>query len=202
MAVVKKKDGRYFCVYYDDQGKQVWKSFGRGAEAKKAAQAFDLEIKAKKKKGIAITSSRKIDITNLAQEYLDTKRKALHPSVIRAVRFLINEIVSPVIGGKNIVSLTKKDLLTIIKKLEDRGLSQSSINRYITYLNAILNWGVQNDFISFNPFANFKKKKEPQYKIPIITEEELKKLLEVAPEHLRWALIVEFYTGCRPGPSE
>ncbi|MDL1971428.1 MAG: site-specific integrase, partial [Candidatus Desulfofervidaceae bacterium] len=33
-------------------------------------------------------------------------------------------------------------------------------------------------------------------------EEELKKLLEVAPEHLRWALIVEFYTGCRPGPSE
>ena len=68
MAVVKKKDGRWFCVYYDDTGKQVWKAFGRGPEAKKAAQAFDLEIKAKKKKGYAIANAQKIDITNLAQE--------------------------------------------------------------------------------------------------------------------------------------
>jgi len=201
MAVIER-NGRYFCVYYDERGKQVWKAFGRGSEAKKAAQAFDFEIKAKKKKGYAITSFQKIDITNLAQEYLDVKGKFLHPENVRKIEFLINKIVGPIIGGKNIVSLTKRDLLPIIKKLEDGNRSAKTINDYLTYLNAILNWGVQNDFIPFNPFRGFKKKKEDPYKIPIITKEEIERILEVAPDHLKWALLVEFYTGCRPGPSE
>ncbi|MDL1970681.1 MAG: site-specific integrase [Candidatus Desulfofervidaceae bacterium] len=202
MAVVKKKDGRWFCVFYDDNGKQVWKSFGRGVEAKKAAQAFDYEIKAKKKKNIAITSTPKIDITHLAQEYLDTKRKSLHPHTTNKIIFLINEIVAPIISGKNITSLTKRDLLQIIKKLEERNLSQATINRYIAYLQAILNWGVKHDFIPHNPFAGYKKPKEEPYKTPIITPQEFQKLLTVAPEHLSWALFVEFYTGCRPGTTE
>ena len=202
MSVVRKKDGRYFCVYYDDSGKQVWKAFGRGPEAKKAAQAFDLEVKAKKKRGYSIETPLKIDITNLAQEYLNAKGKTLHKHTINSIVFMINEIAAPILGGRNIASLAKKDLLPFVRKLEERGISQATINRYISYLNAILNWGVQHEFIPFNPFKGFKRKKEEPYRIRIITLEELQKILEVAPEHLRWALVVEFYTGCRPGPSE
>jgi len=201
MAIVER-NGRWFCVYYDETGKQIWKAFGRGSEAKRAAQAFDLEIKAKKKRGLKIAQTYRIDITELAEKYLEAKANQLHPHTLQGIVFLIDKIVSPILGGKNIHSLTKRDLLPVVKKLQERNLSQASINRYLTYLFAILNWGVNNDFIQFNPFKGFKKAKEPQYKVPIISKELLQKLLFHSAEHLRWAILVEFYTACRPGPSE
>ncbi len=202
MAVVKKKDGRYFCVYYDESGKQIWKAFGRGPEAKKAAKAFDLEIKAKKKKGYSVAEPQKIDITNLTALYLEAKKNTLHPLTYKIIVSFNDNVLYPTLGGKNIASLTKRDLLPVIKKLEERNLSNATINRYLTYLKAILNWGVQNDIIPSNPFAGVKKRKEAPYKVPIVTRAELERLLEVAPEHLAWAMLVTFYTGCRPGPSE
>ncbi|MBW2064301.1 MAG: tyrosine-type recombinase/integrase [Deltaproteobacteria bacterium] len=202
MAVTRKKDGRYFCIYYDDTGKQVWKAFGRGPEAKKAAQAFDMEIKAKKKKGLSLTKTSKIDITNLAKEYLNVKGKSLHKTTLRSILFLINQIIYSTLGGKEIVSLTKRDLLQVRRKLERRKISPATVNRYFSYLNAILNWGVQNDFIDFNPFKGMKRNKEDPYKIPLVTQAQLQRLLKASPEHLKWAIVVAFYTGCRPGRSE
>ena len=202
MAVIKKKDGRYFCVYYDDTGKQVWVPFGRGPEAKKRATAYDLEIKARKKKGYPIEEPEKIDITNLAAMYLEAKGNSIHRRTYNSIVFLINEIIYPILGGKAITSLKKKHLLEVIKKLEDRNISPATVNRYLSYLNAILNWGVQNEIITSNPFKGFKRKKETQYAIPILTQDELKRILGAAPEHLRWAVLVVFYTGCRPGESE
>ncbi len=202
MAVIKKRDGRYFCVYYDDTGKQIWKAFGRGPEAKKAAQAYDLEIKANKKRNRPVREPEKIDITNLAALYLEAKGSSLHPHTLESIRFLINKIIYPTLGGRDINTLSKRDLLPVVKLLEKRGISPATFNRYIAYLQAILNWGVQNDIIPANPFKGFKRKKEDPYKVPIITPDELEKLLGVAPEHLRWALLVAFYTGCRPGQTE
>lgn len=41
MSVHTKKDGRVFTVNYE-HGKQIWESFGRGAEALATAKAYDL----------------------------------------------------------------------------------------------------------------------------------------------------------------
>ena len=49
MPIFTKKNGLIYCVYYD-KGKKIWESFGRGVDAKRAAEARDLEIRLKKTK--------------------------------------------------------------------------------------------------------------------------------------------------------
>jgi hypothetical protein len=47
---VYTKNGNHYCVYYDGP-KRIWEAFGRGDDAKKAAEARALEIKLIKKRG-------------------------------------------------------------------------------------------------------------------------------------------------------
>ena len=56
MSVHRKKDGRYYVHYRDDQNNRHIKLFGRGPLQKKEAEAFDLELKAKKKRGEKLPS--------------------------------------------------------------------------------------------------------------------------------------------------
>jgi len=79
--------------------------------------------------------------------------------------------------------------------------SQTTINRYGDYLDAIFNFGIRIGLISHNPVKGRRKPKEVPRAVKL-TIDDIKKIMEAAAPHVRWAIEVCFNLGTRSGESE
>lgn len=198
----RKRDGRYFAVYLDESGRQRRKIFGIGPQGKKEAEAFDLHLRADRKQGIKPEAPRQgIFLDDLAQRYLDERRTMANVSqhYIYSLKLLLNGYVLPVLSHKPVDELTYADLLKVADLYKDR--KQATRNRYFGYLRAIFRFGVRTGITKNNPLTPWRKPKE-EPRPSLITAEDVKKIIACAPEHLKWAMEVQWNLGTRPGPSE
>jgi len=200
------KDGRFFCVYYD-MGKQVWEPFGRGKEAKQQAEARDLEVKLRKKKGTWYKkrSHSRLTFHELAQMYLDAKHTELSANTIDGVIRALTAYALPVIGRKYISQVSMEDWWHIQERMTDRRVSNKTINTYFVYISRIFTWAVEeNEGLIFeHPWQKRKRLKlKKRFQIDLFTHNEFMEILRHAASHIKWALEVAYYTGVRPGPSE
>lgn len=83
------------------------------------------------------------------------------------------------------------------KNEEPRLVSPSTINRELACLKTCLNHAVEWEKLDRNPAAKIKKFREPNAKERILTIDEMKRLLAVAGDELRPALIVALNSGMR-----
>ncbi len=91
----------------------------------------------------------------------------------------------------------------IAKTKKKKGkLNPHSLNRYIYSTRTVFIWGVTHELIPFNPWEKYKKPKEKPPKPNLLTVDEYLTVMKHAAPHLRWALDVEYHTGCRPGETE
>lgn len=206
MPVYTKKDGRIFCVYYDGP-KRVWEPFGRGPEARQAAETRDLEIKFKKKRGQWRTSPRVSSLlfVELAQFYIDTRARDLSANTKDGILRALATYALPVIGAKPITQITMDDWWRIQEKMTGRGISNQTINTYFVYLSKIFTWAIEEneDLLAEHPWAKRKRLRvRERFTIDLFTGTEFKRILKAAPAHLAWCLEVAYYTGVRPGPTE
>jgi len=72
-------------------------------------------------------------------------------------------------------------MLKVAEKFEHR--SQSTRNRYFTYLKAAFRFGKKHGITKNNPFENWSKKKETPRR-SMLTVEDLQKLIAHAEPHL------------------
>ncbi|WP_459933968.1 tyrosine-type recombinase/integrase [Fundidesulfovibrio butyratiphilus] len=79
--------------------------------------------------------------------------------------------------------------------------SQTSVNRYCDYVDAIFNFGVEMGLTTVNPMKGRKKAREQPRDVRIGIED-VKRIMEAAEPHVRWAMEVCFNLGTRPGRSE
>jgi integrase len=210
MSVHQTKDGRWYTKYWENS-RYHKKYFGRGKSAKIKAEDFDLKIKRLKKRGIKITETepkfQPLHLDELAQLYLNDRRNSgWSEKQEYDFKAFMNRYVIPSIGDKLCTDITMADLVRlrdyIAKNSTKAKLSPHSINRYLTSTKAVFGWGVENDLIPFNPWAKFKKPKEKPDKPSLLSLEEFLSVMKNAAPHCRWALDVEFNTGCRPGSTE
>lgn len=205
MALKKLKDGRWIVVFYDSQGHQRQKGgFGRGRDAWKKADAWDKQWKADKAAGREVQPPR-LDgayIDDLVQHYLDHLK-----AIGRSKRFreemaaLCNGHIIPILATKPVDMLTYADMAPVVAHFENRKCHQHTINRYLRYLRTIFRHGIEHELSAVNPLARWKAPKEPKQHLRL-TVEALERILEHAPDHLRWALTVAFNLGVRPGETE
>jgi len=100
------------------------------------------------------------------------------------------------------VPVNELTFLDIIKVAERfNGKSAATRNRYMDTLKAILNLGCQLDLIVSNPLKSWKKTKEKPREV-YLTVQDLYKIYELAPDHLKWIIEVQWELGTRPGRSE
>lgn len=198
-------DRGYWVVRYSvlDHGKRYrkTKSFGRGPGAKKASEAFNLEQRLLRKQSKFLKAPKaEITLTELVQKYITYLDANEQYKSALEVHTSYNKWIAPKLGVFPVSALTMQDLAEL--NLDMTELSLAARQRYIGYMKAAFNWGIQNDYIDENPWSKWKKKKEPRPEPYILTPQEIGRLLKVAPEHLKRGLYLEWYTGLRPGPSE
>ena len=202
MAVTQKTDGRWAVVHYVE-GRQRWKYFGRGAEAEKAAREYDAELKGsgqvrqyrKRSKSFGPT------ITELSESYLKSKSATLPPVSIRNTTYKFASIILPELGHLKAMKLTPERLDKYIST-RSKAVKMTTIHRELSDIQAVLNWATKRRLIPSNPVHGYEKPKRDDEIIRPPSEAEIKAILINAPDHLRRALTISYYTGLRPGNAE
>lgn len=215
MAIITKKDGRIYCVWRGDDGKQTWESFGRGSEAKNKANIRDLEVKLHKAERPKLPppgNPNDLTFQALSQAYTNARKTELATKTFNEIFRAIKDHALPVIGNIFCSKITMTDLSNIEQRLlldkDESGeskepLSATTVNRYTHYIAKVFSWGVEKELIRVHPWPNRKNLRTVQkFKIDLFSLEEFQSILAVAPDHLRWALELEYHTGARPGPTE
>ena len=100
------------------------------------------------------------------------------------------------------------DIAPFLKALRDispktgKARSQTTINRYGDYLDAIFNYGIRTKMISVeNPLKNRCKPKEKPRAVQL-TVADIEKIIVASQDHIKWAIEVCFNLGTRSGESE
>lgn len=200
MPVYTKKNGYVYCVYCVGK-KRVWEPFGKGPEAVKAAQLRDLEIKAKKIRGISSGSGTTFN--ELAQAYVNARFPELAKKTCQGIMLALTDWAYPQIGRKPLSIINIQDWIEIQNKMIESKLSASTINKYFHYISKVFTWAARTQIIQDNPWRHRERlKSREKFKIDLFTIDEFRKILENAPDHLAWVMETAYYTGCRPGPSE
>jgi len=224
--------GDRWLVYWHEDGKRHDRSFGRGEEAHAQAVAFDEALKDRKggiqmpepetesvapeHPGPFVSTpatlpvpENGIRLLDLTERYLDHMRASgRSENHIHNVELHVTKQFLPVLGNKVVNSMSyAQDILPFIRHFQEvsdrtgRKRAQTTVNRYTDYLNAVFNFGIEMDLTRVNPMKGRKKSKERPREVKIDLED-VKRIMEKADPHVRWAMEVCFNLGLRPGKSE
>jgi len=202
-GVTQRKDGYWIVYYYDSDGVRRSKSFGKGRKGENAAVKFKMGVDLDKAKGKEVRASSSMHLDELAQLYLDDlKAKNRSMSYRKDIAAMLNNHVLPMMNRKPVDKLTYHDVTAkVTGYYQDRGVCQKTINRYLSYLKIIFNWGQEFEYTNSNPLRRWKKPREEKRRVKLDLDD-LKKIMKHAAPHLAWAIEVQFNLGTRPGPSE
>lgn len=177
----------YFEISWYKNGKQ----FKKGGFKSK----IDAQIELSK---FITTDVKKVNFNCLAKDYLECHctlhckeaTKKLYES------YLNNNLDT--IKNKNVNDIKKKDVEMLILQLKEAELTNKTINCIITFIQAVLNYGVDNEIISINPIARFKKlpivKDTPNF----LNDKQIEVFMEVAKETKYYAFFATaLFTGMR-----
>ena len=104
--------------------------------------------------------------------------------------------------GKLARDIKRRDIETVVLKMKQKGLINRSINERVSFVKAVLNYGVEHEFLSANPITKFKKLPNVKPPIHFLTELQILTFLDLAkkftPRYYAF-FATAVYTGMRRG---
>ena len=156
------------------------------------------------------TSNNIVTFSNAVCGYIKdlyARNKSMHH--IKLVCSLTKNIYFKYLGHDTPINEIKYDdicnLIMYLKNKksnrDDNAISRSTLNRYCVYLKAIFNFSISQGWIKSNPMSRWHKSKDKpkQFKL---TLEDIKRIMDNAADHVRWAIEVCYNLGVRPGATE
>ena len=170
----KNKSGTHTCyeINYVIDGKQYRKS---GYKSELEAQ-LDLH-------NVVLDKSTDIRFALLADDYLNRHCELNCKPSTKALYENYLKVNLQNIKRKIAKDIKKRDIETLVLDLKRKGLTNKTINGIITFVQAVLNYGVENDFLKENPVLKFKKLPQTKPQIHFLDETQIKLFLELAQIH-------------------
>ena len=199
----RKRDDRWFVVWYEDGNRQRKKLFGPGRDEKRRAQEFDYDIKRRKKSGETLPDYQGagIHLDELAQLWINHKiaqgrsREWLVPWTN-----ILQKYILPVLAQKPVDELGHEEIVDFVSN-RWASAAQATRNRYLSYLKMMFQFGLEWGHCKTNPLARWRKPREAPRQT-LLTVADLRRIMAHAAPHLAWALEVEYHLGVRAGTSE
>ena len=152
-------------------------------------------------------------MSDLIEELRESKRGRLKPSSFAALEHALDKVIGPHLGHLTPGEVTAARIEQLVRDLEQR-LAASSVARYLSPMNELLNRAVQHGSIAANPWATLVSAQRPKPSEPRgrfqWSHADLRALLEAS----RWLderdyarqsyypLIATLaFTGCRVGEA-
>lgn len=105
-------------------------------------------------------------------------------------------------GNRQAVHINNEDIFLFIEQQKIYGLRQTTINRRISILRIILNWGISVGLFKAHKLQHFRLPKSRSQQIMPPTPEELRRIRNCAKGHIERILLFGVYCGPRIGQSE
>ena len=173
-----------------------------------------------------VTIIGRVTVGELAKEYLNRRSNELQHGGFKSVRFSVGLFVSAY-GGRAIGSVTRDDALAFTRKVAQLGrhvgksyktkgygldrlvassegatISPQTQKRIVTQVGHFLDWAVYEGQVSANPFKTVRveaKGKVARYEA--LTDQEVKKLLELEDQKIGQVLVFCLLSGMRAGET-
>lgn len=204
MAVRMLKDGRWICYWRRrgteaGNGRERREYFGRGSDGESAARARHDELNIRKRRPPRARSGPYFG--DLATSYLQNQHMAENTRDVLIYKLSAN--ILPFFAHRPALGLRFRDLDLYVAKRR-RSVTDSTIRRELTDIQAILNWATARrpPIIPQNPIRDYKKPRAYDEIILPPGAAEVDAILSHAADHLRRAIILSYYLGLRPGAVE
>jgi len=201
MSVHQLKDGRWIVQYRDPEvvNKYKRKYFGRGKTAENEARERDESIGSRPYTRRTPGPGSSPMFKELAQGYITARISAIEKTTYSVLKYKLKALLLPELGETEALKITKERIDKYVNKRLAQGKKSNTVRRDLADIQAIMNWAAERGMISHNPLAGYKKPRTDTEIIQPPTLSEMIKIDKHAPDHLRRALKIIFYTGSRPG---
>jgi integrase len=177
----------------------------------KEALAKQADLRGRQARGERIIVPTKITFAEVAEDWFRSKRK-LRAWTKRGYRDALDNVLLPRFKDWQVAAIDEDSIAKLIRELEAKGLSASTIINYCKPLNGTLVFAVRRSYINRNPYKNLTAddKPEPRDSEPAHewSDEEIKALLDASEQvakedHAKYdyspILRTAIYTGLRLG---
>lgn len=195
---ITKRNGKYYCRFQIDGERHHYLCSGATSvsEAKKIEDGFKYKLQ-QQQNGIIAKEDKKIKLSFLFdkfQEYSELNKKSYKQDISRIK--ILKEIFKNIKYAEDV----KADTIEKVKAtLLDRGLTKTTVNRYLEILSKMFNIGINNEWLSKNPVKKDSKFPLKNYTTRTLSKEEEERLFEVLPSYLKELVFVALQTGLRAG---
>ena len=193
----KDKDIVFYATY-KVKGSKVVKKLGKKSDGWSEKRAIDIRAKLidKIRFGNSVHNST-ITVGDLAVEYFEYSD--IHRRNHQKVFQTWNKYISPVFDKRVVSSLKDRDIIKFQKALIVQKLADGTINKIVSYLTTVINFGLKKGLIEYFPFRNIEKIKIDNSRKRFLDNLEINKLYEALdnePLLYRFVLIA-LNTGAR-----
>jgi integrase len=115
--------------------------------------------------------------------------------------YKMNANILPYFGQMRAMSITAKKIDGYIKERLKK-VKKTTVHRELSDIKAVLNWSAKRRYIAFNPIAEYDMPKKDDEIFLYPSNEEINAILKHAPERLKRAISISYYTGLRSGRRE
>lgn len=204
MSVHQLKDGRWIVRHAHgkdpDRPTANKKYFGRGDDARRAANDFDAQLHGEHRRSKGQQQSP--SFIDLAQEYLLAKRMTMTSVGWQLCKDKLERTVLPILGQSMAHDITPERIDQYTQVRTEEGVKRTTIHRELSDIRAVLRWAVRRRLIAANPMEGFEMPTRDDARLSPPTEAEFRAILAKAAPHLQRAMLIAYHTGLRPGREE
>lgn len=196
----KGKSKSWYFSYNDTFGKRRFEcGFRTKVEAEKALAKKLQEVE----NGIYVDKNETLTFNQLAEKYMKYYAELhLKETTYSCYECCLKHLL-PFIGDLKINKITPNTMNEYIRiKQKTTKLSNCSINKHLTLAKSILNYAIDNGFLSKNSLDRIKKLKEEKKEQKCLSQKEVFAVLETAKKdfpNFYPLLITAIFTGARQG---
>lgn len=166
--------------------------------SKRAAEAALTELLAEHNKGrLVLKADGAINVTKWVTDWVATNTRITSPRTIEVYRSLIKNHIDPQIGHLSIADLSPAAVRMWFH--ERHGESPTQAAKAYRLLRAALNTATQDGMIRANPCQLSGAGVERPEERPVVTPEQVVRLADAMPAHLRAAVVTMAYASLRFG---
>jgi integrase len=129
--------------------------------------------------------------------YLD--RKQVKPSTSKSYRSCLETHILPVIGDMLLSDISPMNIENVLHRLAKAGRSARTLRNVVVLIGSIFSFAVENDLIARSPVRKSHKPSAKRNEKPSWTPDQVRRILETAPDEYRVFFITAAMTGARLG---
>lgn len=198
MASITKrvnKEGKptYYVVFRDMDGKQQWQKAGhRRMDADRLQTKIENAL-------YSNTYKEASDIT--FKDFIDKWLKSKQPDVRQTTFYSYQQHCKsrfiPFFGNKKLSNIKRDDVEALKAHLFEAGITAPTIAKYLTTLKIAFNAACAWGYLQSNPAKFVKKPTFKKYEPIFLTPEQLKKMVDTAPDRHKAIMATACFTGMR-----